>query len=134
MAEWIHDRRGHPQIIVDGDRFLDRSGINTIGWIHGTSTFTLTGQHAGWYENGVLWDIRNHCVGFKTEATGDMPTRPELVETRPMPDIGNSPRRPVFAGAPVRPEPGEWSNIPVDYNFDDATSLAPTFYEDIQGI
>jgi hypothetical protein len=134
MSEWIYDRQGRPQIIVDGDRFLDRSGINTIGWINGISVFTLTGQHAGWFENGVLWDIRNRCIGFTMEATGDFPTRPDITETRLMPDIGKRPRSPTLADTPIRPERCDWSNIPLDYNFDDVTPLAPTFYDDIQGV
>ena len=121
MAEWMYDRRGSPQIIVDGDRFLDRSGINTVGWLDGTSTFTLSGEHVGWYENGVLWDEKNHCVGFTAEATGDIPSRPDLAQTRPMPDIGKSPKRPAIEGAPIRPEQAGWSNVPLDYTFDEAT-------------
>ena len=98
MAAWIYDWSGRPQIIVDGDRFLDRNGVNTVGWIDGTGTFTFDGQHAGWYEDGILRDTKNQCVGFAEEATGEMPSRPELTESRSMPDLGKSRDRSVAAG------------------------------------
>ncbi len=134
MADWIYDRRGRPQIIVDGDRFLDRSGVNTIAWINGTNTFTPTGGHAGWYENGVLWDIKNRCVGFTADSTNEMTHRPDLAEASAMPTISVSSRPPEFAASPDRPDKDGWSNIPLDYNFDDAIPLAPSFYEDIRGV
>ena len=134
MAEWIYDRTGRPQIIIDGDRFLDRSGNKTMGWIDGNGAFTLAGQHAGWYEDGVLWDLRNHWAGFTEEATRNIPSQPEVTQTRPMPDTGNSPNRPEFEPTSIRPEAGDFSTIPLDYFFDDPKPLAPSFYEDIQGV
>jgi len=119
MADWIYDRSGYPQIIIDGERFLDRGGINTIGWTDGTGTFTPTGQPAGWFENGVLSDIENKCVGFTADATGGVPARPELKADRPMPNLNEGPSRPEFLTTPARPEPGDFSTIPLDYVFDD---------------
>ena len=134
MAKWIYDRSGRPQIIVDNNRFLDRSGNKTMGWIDGTGTFTLTGQHAGWFENGVLSDLRNQWAGFTEDAAAEIPSRPELTQTRPIPDICKSPTRPDFEDPPTRPERGDFSTIPLDYFFDDKKPLAPSFYEDIQGV
>ena len=119
MSEWIYDRGGYPQIILDGDRFLDRGGINTIGWKHGTGAFTPTGYPAGWFENGVLSDIENQCVGFTADATGKIPSRPDEFRTRQMPNLGESPDPPEFKASPNRPEPGGFSTIPLDYIFDD---------------
>ena len=133
MSDWIYDPSGRPQVIVDGDRFLNRNGNSTVGWIDGTATFTLTGQPAGWYENGVLWDLKNQLAGF-TEAATDVPSRPEITQTRPMPDLVKRPSRPELEPAPDRPPEGEFSTVPLDYLFDDAKPLAPSFYEDIQGV
>ena len=119
MAEWIYDRSGHPQIIVDGDRFLDRGGINTIGWNDGTATFTPTGHPAGWFEDGVLSDVENQCVGFTGDATGKVPARPDELRARQMPNLAESPDRPDFKAAPNRPAAGDFSTIPLDYVFDD---------------
>jgi hypothetical protein len=119
MTEWIYDRSGYPQIILDGDRFLDRGGINTIGWKDGTGAFTPTGHPAGWFEDGVLSDIENLCVGFTADATGKIPARPAEVRARPMPNLAESPERPEFRPTPSRPESGDFSTIPLDYVFDD---------------
>ncbi len=134
MAEWIYDRSGRPEIIVDGDRFLDRSGNKTMGWIDRTGVFTLTSEPAGWFENGVLSDLLNRWAGFTAEATGEIPSRPEITQTRPIPDICKSPNRPDFEATPTRPERGDFSTIPLDYFFDDKKPLAPSFYDDIQGV
>ena len=119
MADWIYDRTGYPQIIVDGDRFLDRGGINTIGWNDGSAIYSPTGHHVGWFENGVLSDAENQCVGFTSDATGKVPTRPELKGDRPMPNLGESPEPPEFTAIPNQPEAGDFSTIPLDYVFDD---------------
>ena len=133
MAAWIYDRTGQPQIIVDGDRFLDRSGTNTVGWISGDGTFTRTGQHAGWFENGVLSDRRNQWAGFTARAAEGIASRPELSE-RPMPHISKCPTRPQFDTTPPKPNTGDFSTVPLDYFFDDTKPLAPSFYDDIQGV
>jgi hypothetical protein len=128
MADWIYDQSGHPPIVVDGDRFLNRSGVTTIGWINGTEIFTVAGQHAGWFEDGVLSDLQNRWAGFTADATGETPSRPAELRTRPMPDLGESPSQPDFGAAPIRPEPGGVSKIPLEYIFDDAQPLAPTVH------
>jgi hypothetical protein len=129
MADWVYDRRGRPQIIVDENRFLDKSGTETLGWRNGVNTYGIDGSDAGWFENGVLWDKRNHCVGFVAEATGDMPSRPDPVDPPPMPslnemtvghaDLGHpTVKVPEFPAALSQPEKGDWSNIPLEYCFD----------------
>jgi hypothetical protein len=134
MAEWIYDRSGRPQIIVDDNRFLDRSGNKTVGWIEGAGTFTLAGQHAGWFEDGVLSDLQNQWAGFTEDAAAEIPSRPEITQTRPMPEIGKRPTRPDFEDIPTPPEKScAFSTVPLDYFFDEKKPLAPSFYEDIQG-
>ena len=119
MIEWVYDRGGYPQIIVDGNRFLDRGGINTIGWNDGNATYTATGHHAGWFEDGVLSDAENRCVGFTANATGKIPSQPELKGDRPMPELNEGPEPPEFRAVPEKPEPGDFSTLPLDYVFDD---------------
>ena len=104
-----------------------------MGWIGGTGTFTLSGRHTGWYENGVLWDTKNQLAGF-TEDASDIPSRPELTLARSLPDLAKCPRRPEFQPVPARPKQGEFSTIPLDYFFDDVKPLAPSFYDDIHGV
>lgn len=117
MAEWIFDRHGRPQIIMDKDCFRSARGA-VIGWIHANSAYSLQGAHRGWYEAGVLYDERNRAIGFSAFATGHLPSRPGLAGTPGMPGFAGRPGRPGFAGVPGRPGYGGWSDNELERLFE----------------
>ena len=84
MAEWLFDRNGKAQIIEDSDCFRSADG-RVIGWIIGNGAHSLAGRHVAWYEDGVLYDGSNLAIGFRSRATGYLPSRPGLSQTPDMP-------------------------------------------------
>lgn len=108
MSEWLFDKHGRPKVIVDGDCFRSAVG-RVIGWINGNSVYSLSGSHLGWYEGGVLYDAGNRAIGFLSEATGYLPSRPGLSGVPGMPGFSGVPGRPGLSGVPGRPGYGGWS-------------------------
>ena len=117
MADWMFDRDGRPQIIVDGDCFRSARGA-VIGWISGGSAYSLRGAHLGWYEGGVLYDGNNRAISYCRAATGHLPSRPGLSGTPGMPGFAGRPGRPGLAGVPGRPGYGNWSDVLLESFFE----------------
>jgi len=111
MAEWIFDRHGQPQIIVDGDCFRSADG-KVVGWISGNAAFSLSGRRVACYENGVLYDGSSFAIGFRAGATGYLPSRPRLSGSpQGMPGFAGRPRRPDLSRVPGGPGFRGWSHI-----------------------
>ncbi|UUZ49168.1 hypothetical protein LP420_01580 [Massilia sp. B-10] len=111
MLTWIYDDIGclrrHPR------RFLHpQSGLsNTVGWVFGLSVFSLKGEHIGWFEEGVLFDIHNNVLGFIPGAAHRRLEAPALAAEPALP-VFKSARRCrtcVVASRVLRAGPGRHS-------------------------
>jgi len=109
MAKWLHDRRGRVGLIIDGDCLRSSAG-RVVAWISGTGVYSLDGKHKGWHERGVLYDSRNAALGFTSNASGHLPSRPGLAGEPGMPGFSGKPGRPGLPGMPGRPGYGAWSD------------------------
>lgn len=109
MSDWIFGRSGLATVIYDNDCIRNRRGQVTA-WISGINVYYRNGQHAGWFEDGVLSDSRNQVLGFLRDATGHLPSRPGIGGTPGTPGFGGRPGRPGFGGTPGRPGRGGWSS------------------------
>jgi hypothetical protein len=107
MSEWIYDRQGQASAILDGD-CVRTDGGEVAAWISGSNLYSLSGEHIGWFENGVLRDSDNQVIAFLREAT-DLPSRPGLGGTPGTPGFSGKPGKPGFSGRPGRPGRGGWS-------------------------
>lgn len=116
MAEWLFDKGGHPCLILDGNCVRDKGGY-VIGWIIDPNVYSSTGQHIGWLEGGIIYDINNFPLVFSRNHTGSLPYNPGLTGTSSMPGFTGTTGRPGFQG--TRGKPGRsnsWSkNDPLDY-------------------
>lgn len=70
MAQWLYNRRGKATLIDDEDCIRDRAG-RVIAWISGNNIYLRSGRHAGWYEEGVLFDRENKALGSSSIYTGN---------------------------------------------------------------
>lgn len=109
MAEWMFDRHGKARIIFDGGKLRSSHGV-VIAWIKEPNVYFLSGQHAGWFEKGILFDSHNHVLGFLQNVEGHLPWKPGLAGTPGMPGLAGTPSSPGFAGTPGRPGQGGWSS------------------------
>ena len=116
MAEWLFDRNGKAQIIEDSDCFRSADG-RVIGWIIVNGAHSLAGRHVAWYEDGVLYDGSNLAIGFRSRATGYLPSRPGLSQTPDLPGFAGRPGRPGLSAVVGRPGSGGWSHIRLDRFF-----------------
>lgn len=116
LAEWLFDRSGNAQIILDGERLRDRRG-SVIAWISGSSIYSLRGQHIGWFEGSVIYDSNNCALAFSRNRTGHLPSVPGIGGTPGMPGFAGVPGRPGFSGTPGKPGRGGWSSHDVEQYF-----------------
>jgi hypothetical protein len=65
----IFDRFGAATLrfLVD-DRIIDWNGRH-IGFLYGVLAYNYKGEHVGWYENGVLRDLKGATAGFGVDPT-----------------------------------------------------------------
>lgn len=108
MADWIVDHNGNAALILDFDCIRNNQG-KVVAWISGNNVYNVNGDHAGWFEGGILYDRQNLVLGFLRNATGPIPYRPGLGGTPGMPGFAGRPGRPGFAGVPGRPGRSGWS-------------------------
>ncbi|HHQ6599936.1 TPA: collagen-like triple helix repeat-containing protein [Serratia fonticola] len=110
MANWMFDRNGNPTLIHDSECFRSRNGA-VIAWIDDDNVYYLRGEHAGWFEDGILYDNHNKALGFLSNATGSLPSSPGLSGTPGMPGFHGTPGVPGFSGVPGKPgRGGSWSS------------------------
>ncbi|WP_370575331.1 MULTISPECIES: 4-fold beta flower protein [Serratia] len=113
----MFDRNGRPTLIHDNECVRSRAGA-VIAWINGDNVYSLRGQHVGWFEGGVLYDNQNKALGFLSNSTGYLPSRPGLSGTPGMPGMSGTPGRPGFSGVPGKPGRGGWSSQSLATYFD----------------
>lgn len=116
MAEWIFNKNGNPSLIFDYDCLRNFQG-EVIAWINRENFYSLSGQHKGWFENGVFYDSRNKVIGFLADANGYLPSNIGLSGRPGLPGFSGRPGRPGFGGIPDRPGLGGWSEFTFDHYF-----------------
>jgi len=115
-AEWVFNRDGKAVVILDIDCFRNNRG-QVIAWTSRGSVYKINGHHAGWFDNGVLYDSRNSALGFIRNYSSSLPSVPGLGGTPGMPGFTGKPGRPGFSGAPGRPGKGAWSSEDLENYF-----------------
>lgn len=110
MVTWVYDEIGCAGAIVDEYCVRNLSG-DTVAWIFGVSLFSLKGEHIGWYEDGVFYDIQNRVLGFLAGAKGLEPDMPALVPEPPLPRFSKRPYVPTLRGRAARPIGRGWSGF-----------------------
>ena len=93
---WLFDRYGTPvlQLYNDG-RFVDRHG-RFVGVLSENNTvFNYNGKHKGWYEKGVLRDLKGFTTAFAKGAS-DSPS-----PIFPIPQIPPVPAIPAIPPVPA---------------------------------
>lgn len=95
-------------MILDDFCIRNTSG-NTVGWVFGLSMFSLKGDHIGWCEEGVFYDIENNILGFVPDAAGMPLATPGLAPEPPMPAFSKRPYVPGLHARSARPRGSCWS-------------------------
>ena len=110
MVTWVYDEIGCAGAILDDFCIRNLSG-NTVGWVFGVSVFSLKGDHIGWCEEGVFYDIANNVLGFVPGAKGLLPARPPLASEPALPAFSKRPYVPGLHGRVMRPVGRGWSTF-----------------------
>ena len=80
-----------------------------VGWVFGLSAFSLRGEHIGWFEGGIFFDVDNRMLGFIPALAG----RPELFPipgaAPAVPPLSKRPTVPTLRARPVRQANSGWS-------------------------
>ncbi|SHG98617.1 4-fold beta flower protein [Massilia sp. CF038] len=108
MVTWVYDEIGCAGAILDDFCIRDLAG-HTVGWVFGLSVFSLKGEHIGWFEDGVFFDIHNNVLGFIPAATGLPAEAPALAPEPPLPAFSKRPHVPALRGRVARPAGRGWS-------------------------
>ena len=107
---WVVDEIGCAGAILDEFCIRNLCG-NTVGWVFGLSMFSLNGEHIGWYEDGVFYDIQNNVLGFIPGARGLVLDAPALAPPPAAPAFSKRPCVPVLRGRSARPAGKGWSGF-----------------------
>lgn len=111
MATWVYDEIGCAGAILDEFCLRNLAG-HSVGWVFGLSVFSLKGEHIGWFEEGVLYDIQNQVLGFVQSARGLQLESPALGPEPAMPALAKRPCAPTLRGRTARPcGSGGWSHV-----------------------
>lgn len=102
MQTWVYDELGCVGAILDEFCLRNLSG-EAIGWVFGVSVFSLRGDHIGWFEDGVLYDVQNMMLGFIPGASGLGHDVPALAQETAMPAFSKRPCAPTLRGRTARP-------------------------------
>lgn len=108
MLTWIYDEIGCAGAVLDDYCIRNLAG-HTVGWVFGLSVFSLRGEHVGWYEEGVIYDIHNDVLGFIPGAPGLPLEQPALACEPPLPVFSKRPHVPTLRGRGARPHGKGWS-------------------------
>jgi hypothetical protein len=109
LATWVYDEIGCAGAILDEFCVRNLSG-DTVAWVFGVSLFSRTGEHIGWCEEGVFYDIDNCVLGFLPDAKGPVPDMPGLASEPAMPRFSKRPCVPTLRGRSVRGRGQGWSS------------------------
>lgn len=100
-----------------------------LAYREGSSVYTFTGEHLGWWEQGWLWDHAGAAALFVGRALGG-PARPPTRETPRPGRPWKLPRRMHQESAPPQPSPvAEWSPRSGLHFFDPPAVRPPTWTE-----
>ena len=72
--------------------------------------FSLKGEHIGWFEDSVMYDIQNNVLGFIPGAKGLQLDAPALAAEPPVPRFSKRPYVPGLRGRAARPRGTGWSS------------------------
>ena len=108
MQTWIYDEIGCAGAVLDDFCIRNLAG-HTVAWVFGLSVFSLRGEHIGWYEEGVIFDIHNDVLGFIPGAAGLGLEPPALACEPPLPVFSKRPHVPALRGRRTRPKGKGWS-------------------------
>ena len=116
MVTWIYDEVGSAAAILDEFCLRSLDGVPQA-WVFGVSVFSIKGDHIGWFEHGVLFDVDNNRLGFVQSALGMGGKSPPLQPAPPVPGFPKRPCVPALRARLARPHGGGgWSVFPVaDY-------------------
>ena len=108
MHTWVFDETGVAGAILD--EFCVRTTLGEpAAWLFGLSLFSITGEHIGWCEDGVLFDVDNRMLGFVPGAPGLAHDFPAMLAPPPMPTLSKRPHVPTLRARPARPARSGWS-------------------------
>jgi hypothetical protein len=110
LVTWVFDEIGCAGAILDDFCIRNLNG-NTVGWVFGLSMFSLKGEHIGWCEEGVFYDIQNNVLGFVPGAAGLRLEPPALACEPPLPTFSKRPHVPTLRGRFARPAGQGWSRF-----------------------
>ena len=108
MLTWVYDEIGCAGAILDEFCLRNLAG-STVGWVFGLSVFSLKGEHIGWFEDGVLYDIENKVLGFVPGTKGLLLALPPLASDPAVPVFSKRPHVPSLRGRSARPRGKGWS-------------------------
>lgn len=108
MVTWVYDEIGCPGAILDEFCIRNLSG-STVGWVFGLSVFSLKGEHIGWFEDGIFFDIENKMLGFVPGSKGLLLELPALAPDPAAPVFSKRPCVPTLRGRTARPRGMGWS-------------------------
>ncbi|UUZ54745.1 hypothetical protein LP419_01475 [Massilia sp. H-1] len=110
MLTWIYDDIGCAlSAILDDSCIRNLALSNTVGWVFGLSVFSLKGEHIGWFEEGVLFDIHNNVLGFIPGAAHRCLEAPALEGRTGAAGLQKRPQVPNLRGRIARPAGRAWS-------------------------
>src|SRR3989344_6727061 len=98
-TDTIYDRFGRPQLILTNTgRVIDFKGKSLVFLVE-SALYNYSGKHVGWYEGGIVRDLRGQVVGFG-DSPHDFPhpilpirginpiaAIPQIERIRPIPNI-----------------------------------------------
>ena len=105
---WIYDEIGCAGAILDEFCIRNLAG-HTVGWVFGLSVFSLKGEHIGWFEDGIVFDIDNKVLGFVPGAKLAPAEAPPLASQPATPVFSKRPHVPTLRGRAARPHAQGWS-------------------------
>ncbi|ATQ77548.1 hypothetical protein CR152_25890 [Massilia violaceinigra] len=124
MVTWLYDEAGRASAILD-EFCLRTIGGEPAGFVFGLSAFSLKGEHIGWFEDGVFYDVENRILGFLAGARGMAHDVPVLLPPPPEPAFRKRPNVPTLRARPLRRAAGGWSRHALSAYFNSGAPLAP---------
>lgn len=108
LVTWIYDETGNAGALLDEFCVRNLDGV-PVAWVFGVTLFSIRGEHIGWFEHGVLFDVHNNKLGFVEGALGLGANAPVRRAAPPVPPFGKRPCVPALRARAARPTGGGWS-------------------------
>ncbi len=110
LVTWVYDEFGCAGAILDEYCIRNLAG-DTVGWVFGLSVFSLKGEHIGWFEDGVFFDVENKVLGFIAGTKGMAFDCPALAAEPALPAFSKRPYVPMLRGRRARGAGRGWSTF-----------------------